>query len=113
MKIEVGDGKLNIVQDGKFEKFVDKLVQSSFYCKGFVKKNVPVTFITERAVFQASEDGLVLTEIAPGVDLEKDVLGRMGFKPIIPEGGPKLMPEEIFYEKWGGLKDYIAKKYNM
>ena len=113
MKIEVGDGKLNIIQDGKFNKFVDKLVQSSFYCKGFVKKKVPVTFITERAVFEASEDGLVLTEIAPGVDLEKDVLGHMGFKPIIPEGGPKLMPEEIFHEKWGGLKDYIAKKYNL
>ena len=113
MQIDIGDGKLTIKKDGKYDKFVESLIQSSFYCKGFVKKNVPVTFITERAVFQATEDGLMLTEIAPGVDLEKDVLGRMGFKPLLPEGGPKLMPEEIFYENWGGLKAYIDKKYDL
>ncbi|MDD7409507.1 MAG: CoA-transferase [Anaerovoracaceae bacterium] len=113
MKIDVKDGKLNIKQDGKYKKFVKQLVQSSFYCKGFVKKNVPVIFITERAVFQATENGLMLTEIAPGVDLEKDVLGQMEFKPLIAEGGPKLMPEEIFHENWGGLKEYIDKKYDL
>ena len=53
-------------------------------------------------------DGLVLTEIAPGIDLQKDILDQMEFTPIIPEGGPKLMPEEIFREEWGKLKEYMT-----
>lgn len=113
MQIDVGDGKLTIKKEGKFKKFVNKLIQSAFYCKGFVKKGVPVTFITERCVFQATEDGLMLTEVAPGVDLQTQVLDQMEFKPIMPKDGPKLMPKEIFEEHWGGLKAYVDKKYNL
>ena len=49
---------------------------------------------------------MVLTEIAHGVDLQKDILDQMEFMPILPEGGPKLMNPDIFEEKWGngGLK---------
>ncbi len=111
MKIGVGDGKLTIEKDGQFNKFVGSLVQSAFYAHGFYEKGVPVTYVTERAVFEIGPNGLILTEIAPGVDLEKDVLGRMDFKPEIPEGGPKLMPEEIFHEHWGGLKAHVESKH--
>lgn len=58
---------------------------------------------TERAVFKFKKDGFYLTEIASGVDLEKDVLSLMEFKPKI-EGTPKLMDERIFYDKPMGLK---------
>lgn len=49
----------------------------------------------------------MLIEVAPGVDIEKDIVANMEFRPIIPEGGPKLMPAEIFQETWGGLKNYF------
>jgi propionate CoA-transferase len=110
MKIEVGDGKMTIVQEGKYKKFINTLPQSSFDCRGTVKRGCPVTFVTERCVFQGTEEGIMLTEIAPGVDLQKDILDQMEFKPLIKEGGPDLMPEEIFYEEWGGLKAYVEKK---
>lgn len=110
MKIDVVDGKLVINQDGKYPKFVKELAQSSFYAKGLEANGVPITYITERCVFQLTQEGLVLTEIAPGVDLEKDVLGRMEFTPIIPEGGPVLMNPDIFQENWGGLRDYVENR---
>jgi propionate CoA-transferase len=66
--------------------------------------------MTERCVFEKVKEGLMLTEIAPGVDLQKDILDQMEFKPIIPPGGPKSMPVELFQEKWGGLKAYWASK---
>ena len=117
IKISIKDGKLSIDQEGKFNKFVNKLPQSSFSAQNSVKEGRPVVYITERAVFNVVEAveqdgvkvGLELTEIAPGVDLQKDILDHMEFKPIIPEGGPKLMPAEIFEENWGKLKDYFYK----
>ena len=56
------------------------------------------------------EIGITLQEIAPGIDLQKDVLDYMEFAPIIPEGGPKLMPAEIFQEEWGGLSAIFDAK---
>jgi propionate CoA-transferase len=109
IKISVKDGKLVIDKEGKFKKFVKKLPQSSFSAQNLVKSGKPVIYITERAVFNVVEGGMELIEIAPGVDLQKDVLDQMEFKPIIPEGGPKLMPAEIFQEKWGKLKDIFYK----
>ena len=47
-------------------------------------------------MFTLSEEGVVLSEIAPGVDLKKDILDQMGFQPIIPEHGPQLMDSRIF-----------------
>ncbi|MFC1963670.1 hypothetical protein ACFLVL_03510, partial [Chloroflexota bacterium] len=56
-----------------------------------------VTYVTERAVFKLTKEGLVLTEIAPGVNLDKDILGQMEFKPIIAKN-LKEMPKKIFKE---------------
>ena len=61
-----------------------------------------VLYVTERAVFRLTEKGLMLTEIAPGVDLEKDILQQMGFKPLIAED-LKLMDERIFRDEPMGL----------
>ena len=83
---------------------------SSFDAEGFVKAGKPLFYITERAVFKMTPEGLVLIEIAPGIDLQTQVLDLMDFAPIIPEGGPKLMPAEIFQENWGGLKAVVDKK---
>lgn len=106
-KAHVEDGKLVIDQDGKLKKFVNSLPQASFAAQEAVKGGKEVIYVTERAVFKAVAGGLELIEIAPGMDLQKDILDMMEFAPIIPEGGPKLMPAEIFEEEWGGLKDHF------
>ena len=107
IKTAVEDGKLVIKQEGKFKKFVKKCPQVSFSAPMSVANGQEVIYVTERAVFRAVEGGMELMEIAPGVDLQKDVLDLMEFTPIIPEGGPKLMPAEIFQEEWGGLGKYF------
>jgi propionate CoA-transferase len=106
LETKIEDGKLSIVKEGKNKKFVDHVEQITFSGDYARKTNQTVYYVTERAVFKNSEEGLELIEIAPGIDLEKDVLGKMGFKPIIKH--LKRMPEEIFYEEWGNLKKTIS-----
>ena len=49
---------------------------------------------------------MVLAEVAPGIDIQTQILDHMGFKPIIPEGGPALMDAGLFSETWGRLGDH-------
>ncbi|MDD4239300.1 MAG: acylcoa--acetate/3-ketoacidcoatransferase, partial [Desulfotomaculaceae bacterium] len=88
------------------KKFVKKCLQLTFDANLAAKRGQKLLYITERCVFERTLDGMVLIEIAPGVDLQKDILDQMEFTPIIPAGGPKLMPAEIFQPVWGkgGLK---------
>lgn len=103
LNIEIHNGRLNIIQEGKTNKFIKTVEQITFSGEYAVDVAQPVLYVTERAVFELSNKGLVLTEIAPGIDLEKDVLAHMDFKPIISE---KLifMDERIFQEKEMELK---------
>lgn len=94
LKIAVEEGKLIIEQEGKISKFIDKVEQITFsgdYAKG---TDQTVLYITERAVFKLTPEGMELTEIAPGIDLERDILAHMDFMPIINDY--KLMDERIF-----------------
>jgi len=95
LELSVGDGKLTIIKEGKLKKFINQVEQITF--SGDYAKDVKqeVLYITERAVFELSEEGLVLTEIAPGVELQKDVLDQMEFKPIISPD-LKIMDARIF-----------------
>lgn len=101
-RIEVTDGKLNIIQDGDGIKFVEKVQQITFSAEYARKTGQKITYITERAVFCLGEDGLVLTEIAPGVDLEKDILEHMQFQPLIAKD-LKIMDSRIFQEEKMGI----------
>ncbi|KEI01722.1 acyl CoA:acetate/3-ketoacid CoA transferase [Clostridium botulinum] len=103
LKVDIDNGKLVIVQEGKAKKFVDEVEQITFSGEYAMETGQIVKYITERAVFELREEGMVLSEIAPGVDLQKDVLDQMGFKPIIPED-LKLMDERIFKDELMGLK---------
>ncbi|MBU3157889.1 acyl CoA:acetate/3-ketoacid CoA transferase [Clostridium estertheticum] len=103
LKIEVQDGKLNIIKEGKFNKFIKTVEQITFSGEYAVDVSQPVLYITERAVFELSRKGVVLTEIAPGIDLEKDILAHMDFMPVI-SSNLKFMDERIFEEKIMGLK---------
>lgn len=98
LKIEVEDGKLKIINEGRSKKFVDSVQQITFSGEYANKVNQPVMYITERAVFELTADGLMLTEIAPGMDLEKDILAYMDFKPIISKD-LKTMDERIFRDE--------------
>ena len=110
LKEHIEDGKLVIDQEGQLKKFVKKSEQIAYDAPLAVKNGKPGLYITERAVFEACEGGLKLIEIAPGIDLQKDVLDQMEFMPIIPEGGPKLMNPDIFHETWGGLSAIMDAK---
>lgn len=103
LKVDIDNGKLVILQEGKSKKFVDQVEQITFSGEYAMETGQKVMYITERAVFELRKEGMVLTEIAPGVDLQKDVLDQMGFKPIIPED-LKLMDERIFKDELMGLK---------
>ncbi|GAB6169797.1 acyl CoA:acetate/3-ketoacid CoA transferase [Clostridium carnis] len=102
LKVKVNDGKLNIVNEGRFVKFIDKVEQITFSGEYASEIGQEVLYITERAVFRLYKEGLVLEEIAPGVDLEKDILENMTFKPIVSKD-LKLMDERIFKEELMGL----------
>ncbi len=100
-KLRVGGGKLEILEEGTIKKFVDQVGQITFSGK-YAPEDQEVLYVTERAVFKLIDHKLTLIEIAPGIDLERDVLSRMGFRPeISPE--LKTMDPAIFQEKWGGL----------
>ena len=85
LEVEFDAGMLRIVKEGRIAKFVNEVEQISF--SGPVARSAKhdVLFVTERAVFRLQPDGLELIEIAPGIDLQRDVLDRMEFKPIIRE----------------------------
>lgn len=103
LKVEIVDGRLNIIQEGKVNKFIEAVEQVTFSGEYAFETNQPVIYITERAVFELNENGVVLTEIAPGVDLEKDILARMEFKPDIRQP-LKMMDDKIYREAPMGLK---------
>ncbi|MFZ2269790.1 MAG: acyl CoA:acetate/3-ketoacid CoA transferase [Azonexus sp.] len=97
LEIAVGAGQLQILEDGQSIKFVKEVEHRTFSGAQAVKVGKPVLYITERCVFELTAEGLVLSEIAPGVDLQRDILDRMSFVPLMP-GTPKLMDARIFAE---------------
>lgn len=83
LDIAVENGRLSIRRDGAFRKFVPQVGQVSFSAARAAERRQQVSYVTERAVFQLEEGAVTLTEIAPGVRLEEDVLAHMGFAPRI------------------------------
>jgi len=102
--IGVADGGLAIRRDGKFKKFVPEVDQISFSGHLARERGQRVTFITDRAVFEMEADGIVLTEIAPGVRLQEDVLDQIGF-PIRISDTLKTMDARIFRLGPMGMRD--------
>lgn len=97
-KISVVNGKLVIEQEGNLRKFVEKVDQITFSGEYAQSINQPVLYITERAVFQLRPEGLTLTEIAPGVELQRDILDLMEFKPLVATD-LKEMDSRIFRDE--------------
>lgn len=108
-KAGAADNELVITKDGKGMKIVNEVEQVTFSGEYASEMNIPTLFITERGVFDIVDGSLRLIEIAPGIDLEKDILDWMEFRPVIDEN-LKPMDASIFAENWGGLKDYMYGK---
>lgn len=103
LRIEIMDGKLIIKKEGKIKKFIDHVEQITFSGNYAAERGQRVIYITERAVFKLSKKGMILIEIAPGVDLRKDVLDLMDFKPIVADD-LKTMDLRIFKDEPMNLK---------
>lgn len=103
LAVKVENHQIQIAQEGKYRKFVPKVKQISFSGKYALEQGKQVMYITERAVFELTKEGVMLTEIAPGIDLEQDVLEKMNFRPLISKN-LKLMDARIFSDETLGLK---------
>jgi propionate CoA-transferase len=98
LDVAIHEGKLVILEDGKAKKFVEEVEHRTFSGSQAAKWGKSVLYITERCVFKLTAEGLELTEIAPGVDLQKDILDKMDFMPIMHQA-PALMDPRIFSEE--------------
>ncbi|QAX30613.1 acyl CoA:acetate/3-ketoacid CoA transferase [Leisingera sp. NJS204] len=101
LKVAVEGGNLRIVQEGRNKKFVRLIEQITFSGPYASQRSQPVLYVTERCVLQLTPKGLELIEIAPGIDLQRDILDQMEFKPIIENVSP--MDPRIFQDEQMGL----------
>ncbi len=92
---EIGRGRISIQHEGEICKFVEKVDQITFSSHYSRSTSQQVLYVTERAVFALRPEGIVLTEIAPGIDLERQVIERMGFRPLIADD-LRTMDADIF-----------------
>ncbi len=103
LKTKIEDGKLIIVQEGKNIKFKKQVDQVTFSGRYANKNKQPVLYITERCVFELREDGLYLIEVAPGIDIQTQIIDLMEFTPKIDKD-VKIMDGKFFREEKMGLK---------
>ena len=94
LEVQVHDGSLHIVEEGRVNKFVEQVEQLTFSARRSQQIGQTVRYITERAVFELTEAGLSLIEVAPGIDVERDVVAHMAFRPIMRD--VQLMPSRVF-----------------
>ena len=101
LELEIGNGALHIIREGRNRKFVETVQQVTYSGEYGASIGQEVLYVTERAVFRLTRAGIVLTEIAPGVDLQKDVLDQMGFLPILSKDLKQMDPRIFQAEKMG------------
>ena len=104
--VGVDDGRLKILKEGRCRKFVPEVEHRTFSGPYAWKREQPVTYVTERCVFRLGEQGLELIEIAPGIDLERDILAQMDFRPVVSKE-LRMMDDAIFRDSPMGLRDRL------
>jgi propionate CoA-transferase len=102
-KMDIVDGKLRIEIEGKVKKLVNSADQISFSGKRGVMQGQDVTYVTERCVMKLTREGIVVTEIAPGIELQSNILDQSEF-PLIVSPKLKLMDAKLFEPAIMGLK---------
>lgn len=107
LQISIEDGQLRVVREGASRKFVGMVEHLTFSGEYALKRGQPVLYITERCVFKLTEVGLELVEVAPGVDIERDIVAHMDFAPVI--NAPRLMDARIFRSEPMGLRSAVLR----
>jgi len=104
--VGIDDGRLKILREGRSRKFVPEVEHRTFSGPYAWKREQPVIYVTERCVFRLGVQGLELIEIAPGIDLERDILTQMDFRPVI-SNELRMMDDAIFRDAPMGLRDRL------
>lgn len=99
--VKVENGLLHILREGHVRKFVNRIEQVSFNGSYAASRGAHVLYVTERCVFRLVPEGLELVEVAPGIDIQRDILDRMEFKPLVRN--PQLMDPRLFQDTPMGL----------
>ncbi len=107
LRIAVESGVLRVLQEGVARKFEPEVEHRTFSGEYAVKRAQTVLYVTERCVLRLTGRGMELVEIAPGMDLERDILSQMDFVPVI-DSPPRLMDARIFQSEPMGLRDDLA-----
>jgi propionate CoA-transferase len=102
----VRGGRLHIAREGSVRKFVREVEHRTFSGDYALRRGQPVLYVTERCVFRLTPDGLELTEVAPGVDIDRDILAHMDFEPIVK--APRIMEGSIFATEPMGLRERMS-----
>jgi propionate CoA-transferase len=103
LEVAVGDGKLAIVREGQAFKFGAKVEQVTFAGARAAARGQRVLYVTERCVFELTPRGLALAEVAPGIDVKRDILDRMAFAPLM-DPPPRTMDARLFAAEPFGLR---------
>ncbi len=96
LRVRAGEGRLIVDQPGAVPKLVRQVDQVTFSGPQAVARGQRVLWVTERAVFRLTPEGVELAEVAPGIDVRTQVLDRMGFTPLVPPGGPAVMDAQLY-----------------
>jgi propionate CoA-transferase len=94
LAVACDDGRLRIVREGRARKFIERVEQITFSGAFAGANGQSVLYVTERCVFRRSADGVELIEVAPGIDIDRDILAHMDFRPIIRD--PIAMDAMLF-----------------
>jgi propionate CoA-transferase len=101
LDLSISDGQLRIISEGRSKKFVSTVEQITFSGAFAAANAQPVLYITERCVLRRTPEGMELVEVAPGIDIERDILSQMGFRPIVRN--PILMDPALFHDAPVGM----------
>jgi propionate CoA-transferase len=108
LDVAIEGGGLRIVAEGETHKFLNAVEHRTFSGPDAARRRQPVLYVTERCVFELTAKGLELVEVAPGIDVERDIIAHMDFRPLIPRE-PALMDERIFADKPMGLREDMLR----
>ena len=106
LELAIADGQIKVLKEGNTRKFVSAVEHRTFSGRVAFASGRPVLYVTERAVFKLCAAGIELIEIAPGIDLDRDILAQMDFTPMLPHQ-PKLMDARIFKVEAMGIREEL------